>query len=173
MKTTRKLHLWIGIISSLFILIQAITGLLLSEPWLIGGETRDGVPQVGISQGATSSAVQPGTGTSADRSGGTLAPSASADSNAAAQQQGNARPSFNGEGGIGGPDQKSSGLLGFVKGLHEGMIAGGSYKIYVDLTAISLIFLTSTGIFLSIRVLRAQSKQRRKSKTAQTVPSAS
>ncbi|MFL6556883.1 MAG: hypothetical protein ACJ8MO_12270 [Bacillus sp. (in: firmicutes)] len=36
MKNTRKAHLWIGLICSIFILIESVTGLLMNEPWLIG-----------------------------------------------------------------------------------------------------------------------------------------
>ncbi|STO36655.1 Uncharacterised protein [[Flavobacterium] thermophilum] len=36
MRKMRNLHLWIGLISSIFLLVEAVTGLLLSEPWLIG-----------------------------------------------------------------------------------------------------------------------------------------
>jgi hypothetical protein len=36
MKKNRQLHLWIGLTCSLFILVQSITGLLVTEPWLIG-----------------------------------------------------------------------------------------------------------------------------------------
>lgn len=43
MKRTRQIHLWIGLVCSVFILVQAVTGLLLMEPWLIGGG-KEGVP---------------------------------------------------------------------------------------------------------------------------------
>ncbi len=36
MKKIRDLHLWIGLFTSLLILIEAITGLLMLEPWLMG-----------------------------------------------------------------------------------------------------------------------------------------
>ncbi|ALA70719.1 peptidase [Geobacillus stearothermophilus 10] len=40
MRKMRNLHLWIGLISSIFLLVEAVTGLLLSEPWLIGQTER-------------------------------------------------------------------------------------------------------------------------------------
>jgi hypothetical protein len=36
MKNSRQLHVWIGLLCSVLILIESITGLLLSEPWLMG-----------------------------------------------------------------------------------------------------------------------------------------
>jgi hypothetical protein len=39
-KRIRQAHLWIGLITSIFLLIEAVTGLLLAEPWLIGQQER-------------------------------------------------------------------------------------------------------------------------------------
>ncbi|WP_375295503.1 hypothetical protein [Paenibacillus doosanensis] len=36
MRKYRQLHLWIGLLTSVLILIEAVTGLLLSEPALMG-----------------------------------------------------------------------------------------------------------------------------------------
>ncbi|UUZ85897.1 PepSY domain-containing protein [Paenibacillus sp. P26] len=38
MRKYRQLHLWIGLICSVFILVESVTGLLLSEPWLMGSQ---------------------------------------------------------------------------------------------------------------------------------------
>jgi hypothetical protein len=47
-KRMRQAHLWIGLITSIFLLMEAVTGLLLAEPWLIGqqerGEHREFLP---------------------------------------------------------------------------------------------------------------------------------
>jgi uncharacterized iron-regulated membrane protein len=40
MKRIRQAHLWIGLITSIFLLMEAVTGLLLAEPWLIGQQER-------------------------------------------------------------------------------------------------------------------------------------
>ncbi|EZP78417.1 hypothetical protein H839_01076 [Parageobacillus genomosp. 1] len=40
MKRMRQAHLWIGLITSIFLLMEAVTGLLLAEPWLIGQQER-------------------------------------------------------------------------------------------------------------------------------------
>jgi hypothetical protein len=39
-KRIRQAHLWIGLITSIFLLTEAVTGLLLAEPWLIGQQER-------------------------------------------------------------------------------------------------------------------------------------
>lgn len=36
LKTMRNIHLWIGLILAVFIFIEAFTGLLQAEPWLMG-----------------------------------------------------------------------------------------------------------------------------------------
>jgi hypothetical protein len=40
MKRIRQAHLWIGLITSIFLLVEAVTGLLLAEPWLTGQQER-------------------------------------------------------------------------------------------------------------------------------------
>lgn len=44
--TMRKVHLWLGLIVAIFLLIVAITGLILSEPGLIGAQARPDDHQV-------------------------------------------------------------------------------------------------------------------------------
>lgn len=175
MKKTRKLHLWIGLISSVFILIQSVTGLLISEPWLVGGSSRGEMPRTEMN-GSISGAAAGNSGTGS--SGDTQAPaSSSSDSavsndNSSTADQGQQGQQFpNGQGFPGGGEQGEGGIVGFAKKLHEGMIYGNSYKIIVDLTAASLIFMTLTGICLSIRVLKGQSKQRRRAKDTPVIHS--
>jgi hypothetical protein len=141
MKRTRQLHLWIGLICSVFILFESITGLLLSEKWLIGAGETDMRPPGAISQSTNS-----------------MNPPAAGDQGAAGARQGN-RPALNGPGP--GQDGANS-LTGIIKGLHEGKIGNTNVKWLVDIAAISMIFLTITGIFLSIKTLRAQGIQRKK-----------
>ncbi|MFC5652983.1 PepSY-associated TM helix domain-containing protein [Paenibacillus solisilvae] len=200
MKKTRKLHLWIGLISSVFILIQSVTGLLLSEPWLAGGSSRGEMPRMEMSGSFNGAAANNGASSSGDTSGGLIADSAGntdggnqqaqtgttpgggstpsnsdqsvSDSGTADQrQQMQQRPI--GQGFPGGGEQGEGGIVGFAKKLHEGMIYGNSFKIVVDLTAVSLIFMTLTGIYLSIRVLKgqSQSKQRRRSNNTSLIES--
>ena len=120
MKKMRKLHLWIGLVTSVLILMESITGLLLMEPWLIGGEEhhRGGPGQEG--------GVRP------ERA----MPSSEEAANAAFSAQ------------------------RLIRGLHEGKLGDTDISWLVDLSAISMIILTVTGIYLSIRILRAERRRK-------------
>ncbi|MGO4268340.1 PepSY-associated TM helix domain-containing protein [Paenibacillus sp. TAF58] len=156
MKRTRQLHLWIGLICSVFILIQSITGLLLSEKWLIGSEETEMRPPGAMSQGMTNG-NRDGAAPS-NQASNSMTPSAGGDQGTAGAMQGN-RPALNGP----GPGQDgANGLTGFIKGLHEGKIGNTNVKWLVDIAAISMIFLTITGIILSIKTLRAQGISKKK-----------
>ncbi|UJF33452.1 PepSY-associated TM helix domain-containing protein [Paenibacillus hexagrammi] len=161
MKKTRQLHLWIGLICSVFILIQSITGLLLTEKWLLGGGDEMRPPQA-TTQNMTQ---QPAMGEESSGTTGAAAdPSAAASSGQSApsmaSEQG--RPSFQGGEGPG----QAGGIIGIVKGLHEGKIGQTDVSWLIDLTAIGMIVLTVTGITLSIKTLRAQRVQQRKRRAA-------
>ncbi|MDD9270690.1 PepSY-associated TM helix domain-containing protein [Paenibacillus sp. GCM10023248] len=161
MKRTRQLHLWIGMICSVFILIQSVTGLLLSEKWLTGAseeppqgmmQTMNAGNQAGLAQGPNQNQDQSqGQGTSQGQTQGQMQ----------GQMQGQ-RPFPGGGAGPGG----QAGVTGFIKNLHEGRIGNTNVKWLVDLTAISMIVLTVTGITLSIKTLRAQSMQRKRRRSA-------
>jgi hypothetical protein len=55
----------------------------------------------------------------------------------------------------------SGSLMSVIKGLHEGRIGTTNIKWLIDLTAIAMIFLTGSGIFLSTKVLAADRKRKR------------
>lgn len=145
MKKTRQLHLWIGLICSVFISLQSITGLLLSEKALLGlGGDMEGRPQMAAGMNAPNTKSSD-SATSTDQT---------ASEGAAAIPQGD-RPQF----GDGGSDNS---FIGIVKGLHEGKIGQTNVRWLIDLTAIGMIVLTVTGITLSIKTLRAQRIQRKR-----------
>ncbi|CCO08159.1 PepSY domain-containing protein [Desulforamulus hydrothermalis] len=54
----RQVHLWIGLLTSVLILIEAVTGLLMAEPWLMGVSK----PSKQISEAAGHLAGNPGMG---------------------------------------------------------------------------------------------------------------
>ncbi len=128
LQATRKIHMWLGLIVSVFLLIEAITGLLLAEPWLIGVNK------------AQSQNINLG----ADRQNKT--PIAN----------------FNDGKAVDIPKQAPNHVtsLGFVKKLHQGIVGDQNFKWLADITAISIMILSFTGIYLSIPILRAKSKKR-------------
>ncbi|KRF38673.1 PepSY-associated TM helix domain-containing protein [Paenibacillus sp. Soil787] len=155
MKRTRQLHLWIGLICSVFILLQSVTGLLLSEKWLIGSAETEMRPPGAMSQGMTGNSD--GAAPSNQASNSMISPAAGDQGTSGAMQR--SRAALNGP----GPGQEgANSLTGFIKGLHEGKIGSTNVTWLVDIAAISMIFLTITGIFLSIKTLRAQGISRKK-----------
>ncbi|GEN33533.1 PepSY-associated TM helix domain-containing protein [Aneurinibacillus danicus] len=149
MKKRRQLHLWIGLLTSFFILIEAITGLLLSEPWLIGMDKGERRP--GMEQRASFSTREKGS-----------LPSQSTNQSESVLSQAGKPGAISPE-----EDRGGFGLMGFIRGLHEGRIGGTNVKILVDITAIGLIILTVTGITLSIQIVRAQSRRKKTIKGVQ------
>ena len=180
MKQTRKAHLWIGLICSIFIFMESITGLIMNEPWLIGQtQSERGNFQRGQmdfpQQGASPDLDQQ----SAQTQGWTNGQSQNnADSQALGQNgssmngqfpgqdqgQGPGLGNFNGRTGFKGGEAGQGSLMGIIRGLHEGRIGTTNIKWLIDLTAIAMIFLTGTGIYLSIKVLAA-GKRRKKRKS--------
>lgn len=122
-QTARKLHLWVGLILAIVILAEAVTGLILAEPWLVGQDKgsskrpaveqqqtqRDDSRQMGLREGA--------------------------------------KPAVNS-------------AFGFVKGLHQGKVGGLDLKWLVDISAIGLVILTVTGVYIAIPILRARHRKR-------------
>jgi hypothetical protein len=141
MKKTRQFHLWIGLICSVFILIEAVTGLLMMEPWLLG-EAKG--PQRGEfnQQIRQQQSANPTNG-----SGAVDGISAPANGNFGPRREG------------------GTGISGFIRNLHQGRIGGTDVGWVIDLAAIGMIVLTATGIVLSTKTLAAQSAQRRRKRT--------
>lgn len=145
MRKTRQLHLWIGLICSVFILIEAVTGLFLLEPQLLGGSGQRGAPPQQMQQQQTTNA---GAGSS--------------DANAAS-------PAVRGDGGafprnrnMGTGSEGGAGATNFIRNLHEGRIGNTDIGWVMDIAAIGMIILTITGIVMSTKILAAQNVRRRK-----------
>jgi len=156
MKKTRKAHLWIGLICSVFILIESITGLLMNEPWLIGQTQMEGnkgnfqsgqFNRGAMQQGATTDSSQAAGQTPGQTPG-------QAGTNVPSQFQG--RPEARGIEGEAG----TGSITSIIRGLHEGKIGTINVKWLVDLVAIALIFLTISGIYLSLKILSADKKRK-------------
>ncbi|WP_066064940.1 PepSY-associated TM helix domain-containing protein [Neobacillus soli] len=178
MKKTRRLHLWIGLIASVFIFMESLTGLLMNEPWLIGqsqieggrgnfqpGQFNQGQflqgniggwgQGTGQNQGQ---AVNPQQGQSSGQTQGQTG----TDGNGKYQR----RSGFGGNGNLAGRTRgegigKGS-LISTIRGLHEGRIGNTEVKWFLDLVAIAMMFLTGTGIYLSIKVLGAERKRKKR-----------
>lgn len=129
-QAVRKVHLWVGLILAVILLMEAITGLILAEPWMVGQEKTHRPPadfRSNIEQGKT-----PGT------EGSVGLP--------ASQGNRNARGEFS--------------VFGFVKGLHQGKVGNLDLKWVIDLSAIGLVVLTLTGIYLSLPHLLPKNRGR-------------
>jgi len=160
MKKTRKAHLWIGLICSIFILIESVTGLLMNEPWLIGQTQVEG-NRVNFQPGQfNQGTMQKGTTTNSSQTAGQTQGQNGA--NADGQTGSNATNQFPGRPGIGGLGGEGStgSITSIIRGLHEGKIGTTNVKWLVDLVAIAMIFLTGSGIFLSMKVLKADKKRK-------------
>ncbi|WP_462413131.1 PepSY-associated TM helix domain-containing protein [Neobacillus sp. Marseille-QA0830] len=172
MKSARKVHLWIGLICSIFIFMESLTGLLMNEPWLIGQATATerGNFQPGQMPG------QQGTTTNSTQSSGQTQGNANNQTNGqtngqtGGQMGGQMNGKFGGNGqfpsggrgtGFSGGEGSSQSFMGIIRGLHEGRIGTTNIKWLIDLTAVAMMILTGTGIYLSIRVLGAESKRKK------------
>jgi len=172
LKKLRRTHLWIGLISSIFILMESITGLLINEPWLIGQSQVEGVRgnfQPGQFNGGQFNQGQAGNGTD-----GTVQGNEQGNGQGTNQFQGQSgfnRGQFQGqasgdENGNFAARMNRDGMgqgsfMGIIRGLHEGRIGNTNIKWLIDLIALAMIALTGTGIYLSIKVLRAESKRKK------------
>lgn len=169
MRKTRKAHLWIGLIASILIVMESITGLLMNEPWLIGQSQTTGAGnfQPGqLNQGGTSS-------TSGQTMGQNNVPAQPNNQNQTSQSQSNgqsqSQTGSNSNGQMQGPGNgtppggtSSSSFISIIKGLHEGTIGTVNIKWLVDLAAVAMMLLTGTGIYLSWQELRAGKKRNKK-----------
>jgi len=169
MKKMRRAHLWIGLVASILIFMESITGLLMNEPWLIGQSQVEG------GRGN----FQPGQfnrGQFNQEQGGQTSDSGRSlvqDSQTQGQTGSNGNGQFQGPpGGFSGNRNFAGGLRGegigqgsflsTIRGLHEGRIGNTNIKWLIDLTALAMLFLTGSGIYLSIKVLRAESKRKKR-----------
>lgn len=136
-KRIRQAHLWIGLITSIFLLVEAVTGLLLSEPWLIGQQKREEHRALIPSDGNSVRSLPSGDMRGFSESGG---------------MEERVRDAG------GSPDS----LAGIIRGLHEGRIGQWDVSWAIDIAAIAIILLTVSGIYLSIRLLAVQRNRKRK-----------
>ncbi|GAC90277.1 hypothetical protein KN10_0713 [Anoxybacillus flavithermus NBRC 109594] len=170
MKKTRNLHLWIGLICSVFLLLEAVTGLLLTERWLMG--------MGGHSHGSHEHAHGGGHGHAqlnmidavkkASESG-----AFSMDEVGVVMNHGMYMVRLNDKDGTLvtiAPDgtvvkKEVNKFASFVRAIHVGKL-GLWNRLIIDAAAISIIILTGTGIYLSVKILRAQAKAKQRKAVA-------
>ncbi|MDA8223430.1 PepSY-associated TM helix domain-containing protein [Desulfosporosinus sp.] len=149
----RNLHLWIGLITSIIILMEAVTGLMLAHPSLMGMESR--APIIEKNSQFTSSENQSTSTTNQSTASQNSVASNTQSSSPLGENQSEVIVR-NSEGSR--QQEAGNGLMGIVKGLHKGKLGNLNITWVVDLAAISMIVLTISGIYLSIRILRGQQK---------------
>lgn len=174
MKKTRRAHLWIGLIASIFIFIESLTGLVMNEPWLIGqtqienmrgnfqpGQFNQGQRSQGMNGGFTQGNEQ-----NSGQQGGQFRGQANGQNGTNANGQFQGKRVFGGNGnmpeGIRGQGLGQGSIMSTIRGLHEGRIGNTNVKWLIDLIAVALMILTGTGIYLSIKVLAAESKRKKR-----------
>jgi hypothetical protein len=161
MKKVRRVHLWIGLIASVFIFIEALTGLLMNEPWLVGQSQIQG--QRGNFQPGQFSQWQNNQGAANNngQAGGSFqGQNGQSGFNGNGQFQGGRRFGGNGNFTPGMFGRQSQGILGTIRALHQGQIGNTNIKWLLDLVALAMMALTGTGIYMSINVLRAERKRK-------------
>jgi len=169
MKKMRRAHLWIGLIASILIFMESITGLLMNEPWLIGQSQVEGergnFQQGQINRGQVGQR-QAGQGITPDygQTSGQDYSKTQGDTGSNENGQFQGPPGFSGNSNFAGRrDGMGQGsLLSTIRGLHEGRIGNTNVKWLIDLTALAMIILTGSGIYLSIKVLRSESKRKKR-----------
>ncbi|MGG3563000.1 PepSY-associated TM helix domain-containing protein [Neobacillus rhizosphaerae] len=162
MKKMRRAHLWIGLIASVLIFMESITGLLMNEPWLIGqtqmegergnfqqGQFNRGQFRQGEGQANGFNGTNPSQGQAGVQGGQVQGPGGFG-------RNGNFPEGFRGE------RMGQGSFMSTIRGLHEGRIGNTDVKWLIDLAAIAMIFLTGSGIYLSVQILRADSKKRKR-----------
>lgn len=123
-QTARKIHLWVGLILAIILTIEAVTGLILAEPWLVG----KGKPQIHMN-----------------------------DSQPTIEQRESIPRAITANGK---PAQGGFNTFRFVHDLHQGKVGEFDVTWIIDLSAIGLIILVITGVYLSIPFLRIRSTKK-------------
>ncbi|KAF1084995.1 hypothetical protein SPSYN_01131 [Sporotomaculum syntrophicum] len=129
MRKIRQLHLWIGLLTSFLILIEAITGLLMLEPHLMGIDKP--APEQRVMR------EEPVIGQDLvveDIEREVMLPPAR-----------HFKPSGQG-----------SSIMRFVRNLHAGRIGNADVSLLLSIVAVGLIIITVTGMVLSVRALKVQ-----------------
>lgn len=164
----RNLHLWIGLITSIIILLESVTGLILAHPELMGAQAKASITERNSqftsseNQSVAASEQDPTTANNSPSSTNQTATSKnSGDSNTLSSSlQGETQSELTSLRPESSRNHETeNNLMGLVKGLHAGRLGNLDITWVIDLAAISMIVLTISGIYLSIGILRGQKKR--------------
>lgn len=127
-RTMRKVHLWVGLALAVFVLIEAVTGLILLAPEAEHGQRQAPTEKTVsyLAQEKLPSAEDPG-------------------------RKGTERPAA-------GTRPEPSGVYGLAKSLHQGKIGNVNLTWLVALSGTGIVILTVTGTYLAVCTLRARYK---------------
>lgn len=134
MKKVRRLHFWVGIIVSIFLLIESVTGIYLYFQEQGRGE-RQFPPQQGMMNEQQESTTE---GNTAAQNGSTTVPN---------------KPFRQGNGEF-GENRSINSLSMNIRSLHNGIVG--------LIAAIGMLILSITGIILAIIIARANKKRKQK-----------
>lgn len=119
--------MWLGLALAIFLIIEAVTGFILLEPWIVGMDKSKPAPESNnFIEGNKSPAIQEPNSEKINK-------------------EINPRQA---------PNQNNA--YGIVRKIHEGIFGSLNFKWLLEITVIGLIILTLTGIYLSIPILKAQ-----------------
>lgn len=168
MRSVRKIHYWIGIIATVFLLIESATGIIM---YFQEGGKRSGIERPGgmnafggNTSGQNGSAIAQGSGAgasasaagSSDKSG---SDSGQADSGSGTVTLNGGSPSSDRMGDFRRPE--GSGSLGMsVRSLHQGIVG--------LISGVAMFVLTGTGVAMSLMIWRAGRKKKIRGTAART-----
>ena len=168
-KKTRNLHLWIGLICSVFLLLEAITGLLLTERWLMGMGGHSHSSHEHAHGGAHHEQLNMMDAVKKASESGAF----SMDEVGVVMNHGMYMVRLNDKDGTLvtiAPDgtvvkKEVNKFASFVRAIHVGKL-GLWNRLMIDIAALAIIVLTGTGIYLSVKILRAQAKAKQRKSAA-------
>lgn len=168
MKRTRKLHLWIGLITSLLLFLEVGSGLLLTERWIMSGGSRTSTSHEHTAHSGVETSKKLSMTDAIKKASETGA--FNLDKISVVMNHGayivvlndakRTTITISPDGKIIG--KESNGFAAFVRGLHVGQIGQVNIKWVLDIVSISLLFLTGTGIYLSLKIIRAKKRRPKK-----------
>lgn len=162
MKKVRKIHYWIGIIATVFLLIESATGMIM---YFEEGGKRSGIERSGgmntFRNFNGSGLIGQGTSNASSSSGGTDAGTSSGQAQGSSTGTSN-QGSFAASGRSGEFQRPGdSGSLGIsVRSLHQGVIG--------LISGLAMFILTGTGVAMSLMIWRSNRKKKNRNLVSKT-----